>query len=338
MLQLPALHTGDLANKKVLLRGDIDVPIVDGKVADDTRLKDSLPTIEFLFQNNASIVLCGHLGRPEGQIKPELSVKPVAQWYLERLKVLGQLQQEKIGNFDAFRISDRLTILENLRFDSREEAGDESFARELASLGQVYVNESFAESYKTTASIVGVAKLLPHFAGFRFVAEIENLTKVLESPERPLLVVIGGAKIDTKLPVIEKMASLADNVIVGGKLSLEYKSNNPKVKVLTLESSGKDVALESITSVEPLISNANIIVWNGPVGYVEDYSFQVGTRRLAELFAANQTAFKVVGGGDTVGFIDKLGLTEKFNWVSSGGGSMLKFLAGEKLPGIEALL
>ena len=308
-MTLPILDES-VKGKKVLVRGDIDVPLIvkngeNGRetyeIGDDTRLKAIKPTIDFLLENNCQITFCGHVGRPEGKMVPELSTKPIQEWFGARVKVL-----------------------ENLRFDPKEEANDESLAKELASLADIYVDEAFATCERAHASIVGVPKLLPHYAGFQLAKEVEALSKVLENPQRPLVVIIGGLKLETKLPLISKMKSFADTLI-----SNENLTQIPN----TL-----DVTTKSVDQYEEAIAQAATIVWNGPFGKVEDFTYQVGTRRLAELIVSNTTAYKVVGGGDTVAFIDKLGLTNKFSWVSTGGGSMLKFLAGEKLPGIEALI
>lgn len=273
----------------------MDIP--DG---DFFRLEAIKPTIDWLLANNCQVTLCGHRGRPNGKIVPELSTEIIANWFNKKDSGRGQ--------------NDQLTVLENLRFDPREENNDPGFARGLALNQDIFVNESFAESYREVASISGVAKLLPHFAGFRLAKEVEVLSKVLESPDRPLLVIIGGAKIDTKQPLIEKMKNFADFVVVGGKLATQEK----------------DFIIDSL----PM---AKTIIWNGVFGEIET-GHVAGTQKLIDLILAQKDAYKIVGGGDTIGFLDRLGLTNKFNWVSTGGGSMLKFLSGEKLPGIEALL
>lgn len=273
-----------VAGKRVLVRGDVDIP--DG---DFFRLETIKPTIDFLLTNSCQVTLCGHRGRPKS-FDPKLTTRPV-QDYFPQVKVL-----------------------ENLRFDPREEANDPSLAKELAAMADIFVNESFAESYREVASISGVAKLLPHFAGFRLAKEVEVLSGILENPKRPLLVIIGGAKVETKQPLIDKMKNFADVVVVGGRLA-------------TVE---KDFIINSLPE-------AKTIVWNGVFGEVETGNVE-GTRKLIDLILAQKEAYKIVGGGDTVGFLDKLGLTEKFDWVSSGGGSMLKFLSGEKLPGVEILV
>jgi len=320
-MTLPAVDMAQVAGKKVLVRGDIDVPLKDGAIVDDTRLKDIKPTIDYLVQSGAEVILCGHIGRPafaDVSGRYALSTKPIQEYFKE------------------------VKVLENLRFDPREEANDESLAKELAAMADIYVNEAFATCEREHASIVGVPKLLPHFAGFRLEKEVEVLTKVLENPQRPLLTIIGGAKPETKVPVILEMAKISDRVIVGGRLIGSYMCGTlealKKIDVINLTDDGNDANLESVDQYQDLIKNAATVVWNGPLGMTENFTYQVGTRRLAELIVSNEKAYKIVGGGDTTAFINKLGLADKFQWVSSGGGSMLKFLSGETLPGIEALL
>ena len=298
MIKLPVVDES-IKNKRVLVRGDIDVPLKDGQIVDDTRLKDIKPTLDFLLENKCQVILCGHIGRPasaDATARQALSTKPIQQYF------------------------PNIKVLENLRFDPREEANDEKLSKELADLADVFVNESFAESYRLVASL-SVARFLPHFAGFRLAKEVEILSKVMENPKRPLVVIIGGIKWETKEPAVVKMRSIAQTVIT----SKDFPA-------------GLDVKTEEIDKYQEVIARAATIVWNGPFGKIEDVTYQAGTRRLAELIASNKTAFKLVGGGDTVGFLDKLGLTEKFNWVCSGGGAMLHFLAGETLPGIELLM
>ncbi|MEK7127434.1 MAG: phosphoglycerate kinase, partial [Patescibacteria group bacterium] len=190
-------------------------------------------------------------------------------------------------------------------------------------------------------SMVGVPKLLPHYAGFRLVKEIEVLEKVLDNPRRPLLVIIGGAKMETKIPVIAKMTDFADKILIGGKIVTEafsYPLNRNKITALPLTEDFKDIFPQAIADAEADFLLANTIIWNGPFGAIEEEKWQAGTKKVAELILKNKKAYKVVGGGDTVDFLKKLGVLNNFDWVSTGGGSMLKFLSGEKLPGIEALL
>lgn len=335
-MKLPVVDES-VAGKRVFLRGDIDVPLRADSgeriaVSDDTRLKDIWPTIEFLLGQGCTLYLAGHLGRPkldDSLSRTSLSSRPVAEWMNEQFKSKFKFQTQGVlgiclkGNICGFSASEKLVVLENLRFDSREEANDEAYAKELADLADVYVNEAFAASEREHASIVGVPKFLPHFAGFRLAREMEVLSRVLENPRRPLVVVVGGNKPETKLPLITKMKKFAEKVITR--------------EDLVMEPGGKDATLESIEKLTDVFAQAGTIVWNGPVGRIEEIPYQVGTRKLAELIVASG-AYKIVGGGDTVGFVNKLGLAERFDWVCSGGGSMLKFLAGETLSGVEALL
>jgi phosphoglycerate kinase len=323
MMKLPIIDE-TVAGKRVLVRGDIDAPLVavSGErlaVSDDTRLRAISPTIEFLLKNNCKVTLCGHIGRPasaDATARQAFFVKPIAEWFAKMVND----QYPMINEGNKFRIGENLVVLENLRFDPREEANDSTFAEELARDQDIFVNEAFATCERAHTSIVGVPKLLPHFAGFRLAKEIEVLSQVLENPQHPLVVFIGGIKWETKEVFAAKMKTVADLVV-------SSKEMPP----------GLDVKIEEIDKYKDQIAKAKTIVWNGPFGKIEDFTYQVGTKRLAELITASP-AYKIVGGGDTVAFVNKLGLTDKFDWVSTGGGSMLKLLAGEELPGVTALV
>jgi len=229
-MNLPQLSDFNFQGKRVIVRGDFDVPLGDGKILDDSRLKECLPTIKYLLENGAKeIVLMGHLGRPDGKVVEELKLAPVAQKLRELIEEKFQIPNSnfqtisnsqifKIQNFDAYQISENVVLLENLRFDSREEGNEEGFARQLAGLGDFFVNEAFATSHRGHASIVGIPKLLPHCAGLHFAEEVENLSRVLENPKRSLVFVIGGAKPETKLPLVADFAKMADWVLIGGTL------------------------------------------------------------------------------------------------------------------------
>lgn len=342
-MKLPTVDQADLKGKRVFVRGDIDVPLDQGRIKDETRLQAVWPTIDYLLKQDCSVVVGGHMGWPGGRTDLGLSTRPVAEWMaLQESRRVGKQESEEVagvclkGNICGFVVTEKLVVLENLRFDPREETDDVGFATELASLAEVYVNESFAESHREVASIVGLPVLLPHYAGLRLVKEVEVLSGVLENPKRPLVVVVGGAKLDTKLPVINKMAKFADRVIVGGKLLAETKERISEVLYLELTLDGKDSTAESVDQCQIIFSYAGTIVWNGPLGIFEDYTNQVGTRWIAELIARSK-AYKVVGGGDTVEFLNRSGLISDFDFVSTGGGAMLAFLADGTLPGIEVL-
>lgn len=336
----------DVKGKTVFLRADLDVPIIDGEITDDTRLKAWFPTLELLLKNQAHVFIAGHLGRPEG-IDEKLSLKPVALWVKKALELHNELEVIDLDGFKAFKITGKLYLLENLRFYKEEEENNEEFSKKLASLADIYVNDAFASSHRAHASIVGVAKFLPSFAGFRLEKEVEVLSKVLENPKRPLCVIIGGAKIETKLPLVEKMHAFADYVLVGGEIAendkVLLKIQHEKIQgqksallVADLTKNSKDITTKSAENFVQIVLNANTIVWNGPMGLVEEKESQNGTNILAQGLS-KISAEKIAGGGDTIAYLKKNNFLDNFSFVSTGGGAMLEFLAGEKLPGLEVL-
>jgi len=350
MIKLPDLKTADIKGKRVFLRADIDVPLDNGKIMDDTRLSESLETLNYLLQNGAKVVLAGHLGRPQG-VGHDLSAEPVARWYQNKLKIKNEkLKMIKIGELDAWEISEAVFVLENLRFDPGEESNDPEFSKKLAGLANIYVNDAFGSSHRNHASIVGITRHLPHYAGFMLIKEIETLSSLLDNPQRPLAVIIGGVKIETKLPVVEKMHQIADYVLVGGLIADEtkvlLKVQHEKVKdrksallVADLNSEETDITSKDAENFLQIISLARTVVWNGPVGVTEgkEKNHEIATYKLARGIV-DSGVYSVVGGGDTIGYLKKIGLLEKFSFVSTGGGAMLEFLSGDKLPGIEALI
>ncbi len=351
MISLPSLKSARVKDKKALLRLDLDVPLSQqSQIEDDTRLKDSLETLTYLLREDATVFVVGHLGRPEGK-NEKFSLKPVVEWYAQKLGFKNYESRIKnIGGFDAFKLSDNFFLLENIRFYKGEEENDPEFSKKLASLADIYVNDAFAVSHRNHASIAGVAKFLPHFAGFRLKREVETLSLLLEHPKRPLVVIIGGAKIETKLPVVEKMHKLADYVLVGGKiteerkvlLKVQHEKANGRKSILIvsdLNQNETDITPNSVENFLQIINLGKTIVWNGPVGKIEEQikDKNCATEKLARGIIESG-AYTVVGGGDTLGYLREIGLLDKFSFVSTGGGAMLEFLSGEKLPGIEALL
>ncbi len=320
-MKLPALHDFNFCGKKVLVRGDFDVPLQGKEIVDDARIRECLPTVKCLLDSGAKkIILMGHLGRPEGRIVEDLRLAPIEE------KFRGLLDSKNI------------IFLENLRFDKREEENDGGFAKELAGMGDFYVNEAFASSHREHASIVGIPKFLPHCAGLHFASEVENLSKVLENPRRPLIFVVGGDKPETKLPLIADFSQIADIVLIGGVLVRARDKARVEKNVIYAEltSDGFDISGDSIKEFEEIIRNAGTIVWNGPMGKFEDEKYEAGTRKISEAIAESK-GFKVVGGGDTIAALKKFNLLDKMDYVSTGGGAMLEFLAKGTLPGIAAL-
>lgn len=321
--------------KIILLRMDIDVPLRQAQggremvVAEDFRLKACLPTLNLCIEHGQSVVVIGHLGRPGGKVVKELSVAPVVQW----------LQSQPVERDLA---DGKLHVLENLRFESGEEALDLEYAKELAKMGDVFINESFA-AYRPAASTTILPTLLPHAAGLQFAKEVELLTQARKNPKRPMVAIVGGAKVEDKYKSIVELSKFCDAVLVGGLLPKEILEKNLEiannVMLGKISENGIDLAEESIESFIRLIQNAKQIIWGGPVGKYEDEVGIIGTAKLAEAILQSEVS-TIIGGGDIVAAINKLGkLTdfEKKGLVSTGGGAMLNLLEKGTLPTIEAL-
>lgn len=313
MINLPKLDSFNLQNKRVIVRADLDIDVND---INNVRLTSLTPTLDYLKSQNAFITIISHKGRPDGQVDPILSLLPFQPYF------------DKWG----------ARVLENLRFNPGEEANDPEFAKSLAANQDFFINESFATSHREHASIVGLPKLLPHAAGLRFAAEVENLGKVLENPARPAIVIISGVKED-KVEMVKAIKEKVDKVLAAGRLP-EYLGDNfkdEKVVVAKLNPDKEDITIHSIEIFEEEIKKAGTIVLAGVPGKYEDPGHSQGTERVFKA-VANSNAFKIVGGGDSLVVIEKYGLSSQFNWISVGGGAMLEFLSLGTLPGIEALV
>ncbi|HWA52390.1 MAG TPA: phosphoglycerate kinase [Patescibacteria group bacterium] len=315
MISLPKLSDFNLTGKRVIVRADLDISPED---INNIRLTSLSQTLDYLKNQNALITIIGHRGRPQG-LDESLSLKPFEQYFKK---------------WEA-------RVLENLRFDEREEKNDESFAKELSAGQDFYVNEAFGVSHREHASIVGLPKLLPHAAGFRFVSEIENLSKVLENPQRPLIFIISGLK-DDKLSYMESFLKLSDKILIGGRMPDYIHDDSPlrhneKVVVADLLPDKEDITIHSIEKFETEIIKSKTIVVSGPIGKFEEEGHRQGTSRVF-FNVTNSNSFKIAGGGDTETAINLLNLKDKFNWISVGGGAMLEFLAKGTLPGIVSLL
>lgn len=318
MINLPKISDLNVSGKKVLVRADLDIDVTE-----TYRLEALLPTLKYLSSKSSKIIIIGHRGRPEGKVVEELKMKPVED------------ELRKIATGISFE------ILENLRFDLGEEANDLEYAKKLAFLGDCYVNEAFGNSHREHASTVGLPKLLPHAVGFRFAKEVENLSKVLDNPKRPVVFIVGGVKKD-KLDYIEELKRVADKILVGGRLpdylQNKYSILDTKITVANLLPDKEDITINSMIKFEEEIKKAGTIVLAGPMGKYEDEGHRQGTERIFSAVAASQASFKITGGGDSLSVLSIYNLKDKFDWVSVGGGAMLEFLAKKTLPGIEALL
>jgi len=333
-----------ITNKKVLLRTDFNVPIKNNQILDKTRIIESLPTIKFLLKNNNSLIIISHLGRPKGKWLNDLSLYPIAKYLSKLLTKKNNLKIKKFhsDNFLFYKIKNSVYLLENIRFYSGEEKNSLKFAHQLSKLGDIFINDAFSVCHRAHASTFGITRFLPSYGGLLLQKEIDSLERVLKNPRRPLVCIIGGAKIETKLPLIKKLVSIADYLLLGGKIAFENvniqskKIYFPLDEIYDTNDSVKDIGKKTIKLYSELIKKAKTIFWNGPMGVFEDKKFEQGTKKIAEA-VANSQAFTIIGGGETILAIKKYKLSKKVSFISTGGGATLEYLAGEKMPGLEAL-
>jgi phosphoglycerate kinase len=339
-----SVRDADVAGKCVLVRADLNVPLEGGRIADDTRVRAALPTLEWLLERDAAEVrVCSHLGRPKGQ-DAAFSMRPVE----EHLR--GLLPDE------------RLQVLENTRFDPGETKNDPGFARALADGAELFVQDAFGSVHRAHASTVGVAELLPAYAGLLLERELEELGKLLGDVERPFVLVSGGAKVEDKLGVLQNLGGKADEVLVGGKMAEQIREANPlpfdvvlprdvvaasafeedaETRVVPYDALldgwlGLDIGPETRRDFAERVSRARTVFWNGPMGVFEWARFAEGTKALAEAVAAVD-GFTVVGGADSARALQELGLVDRVSWLSTGGGAALELLEGKELPGVAVI-
>ncbi|MFC1700325.1 phosphoglycerate kinase [Patescibacteria group bacterium] len=308
---------------RVFVRCDIDVPLENGKILTTFRLDHLLPTLRYIIEKGGIPIIAGHIGKPGGTYVEELSTKHLKPYFDEKL---GQ------GKFE---------LLENLRFDPREIQNDKEYAEKLSKRAEVYVNESFATSHREHASFLGISTFLPCYAGLRLEEEIKTLDK-LSDPERPFMVLVGGVKLESKSPVIEKFLEIADKVLLNSVLSFNWSTEIPQNLVLADNCKEEDMDLppQTVDKYTEILSGAKTVLWVGPMGAYEQEEFIVGTRKIAEMVIEKTRSgdmYSVVGGGNTIDAMNKLGLLNKFSFTSTGGSAMLNYLAKRTLPGIEAL-
>jgi phosphoglycerate kinase len=385
-----SVRDAEVEGRRVLLRADLNVPLEKGVVTDDTRIRASLPTIELLREKGASVVLVSHLGRPEGA-DPELSMAPVG----ERLgELLGtDVEQapavvgEDVSAMASGLAAGEVLLLENSRFEAGETKNDPALAEALAGLADLYVNDAFGSAHRAHASTEGVAHHLPGYAGLLLEREVTELTAVRDDPQRPLIVVLGGAKVTDKLGVIDRFLGFAEEILIGGAMCFSFfkaegrDTGNSLVEEEGVESArrvleqaegsdtmlelpedlclgrefdadtetrllngvdvpegwmGLDIGSNTIANFGKRIARAGTIFWNGPMGAFELHPFAGGTRAVAEAVAA-APGHTVVGGGDSVAALQRFGLADAVDWLSTGGGASLELMEGRELPGVEAL-
>lgn len=339
-----------LKGKKVLIRIDVNEPVnSEGYPQDNFRIQKTLPTIQYFREKEAEIILIAHLGSPQESGVDGLSLKYIAQ-------VLGELGNFPIAFIDkpineirvdsiASTQEGEVVFLENIRFDAREESNDKGFASLLAQLGDIYINDAFSVSHREHVSVSAITEYLPSFVGFQLAQEIEVLNHILISPDKPAIAIIGGAKISTKLPVIAVLEEIFDYVLVGGKIANEYideygmaQSDKIILPVDFIEDERYDIGPKTRELFETYIQKASTIVWNGPLGWFEQKPYDEGTKYIAQAIAKNESSYSVIGGGETVDEIYNLHKESKIDFISTGGGAMLEYIAQKgKLPGIQAL-
>ncbi|MBE7075022.1 MAG: phosphoglycerate kinase [Clostridiales bacterium] len=381
----------DVNNKRVLLRVDFNVPLDEnGFITDDTRIKLELPTIKYLLQQNAKVIICSHLGRPNGEKNQKYSLLPVAKYLVKELLGRVFFVSDCVGDEVEAKTKclkpGEVLLLENVRFYKEEESNDPIFAKNLARLADIYVNDAFGTAHRKHASTFGVAELLPNAVGFLMGKEINAIKAVIDAPERPLVAILGGAKVSDKITLINHLVEKCNTLLIGGGMAYTFlkaqgvnvgnslvddtkievakeilakaQENNVKI-VLPIDYlcatefspnarakkfsgnipngwQGLDIGPKTVKLFKKEINNANSIVWNGPLGVFEFKHFCKGTETVAKLVLK----FKgkaVVGGGDSVSAIKKVGNTNKIYHVSSGGGASLKLMAGESLPGVAVI-
>ena len=381
----------DVKGKRVLVRCDFNVKMENGVITSDKRIVASLPTIQYLIKNGAKVILCSHLGRPKGQVNPEFSMKPVAARLSELLGLKVKMADDVVGP-SAHALADSLKdgevmLLENVRYRAEETKNEENFSKELASLADVFVNDAFGTAHRAHCSTTGVASYLPAVCGYLIQKEIKFMGGALANPKRPLVAILGGAKVSDKIGVIENLIDKCDTIIVGGgmaytfmryfghnigdslleadwvekagemmkaaedkgvkflipvdnKVGKEYDENTESKIVSSDEIPdgwmGLDIGPETQELFADAIKGAGTVIWNGPMGVSEWENFASGTISIAKA-VADSGAISIIGGGDSVAAVTKLGFADKMSHISTGGGASLEFLEGKDLPGICAL-
>lgn len=383
----------DVKGKKVLARCDFNVPLKDGKITNDKRIVAALPTIKYLMEHGAKVILCSHLGRPKGEYKPEFSLAPVAKRLSEYLGVEVKLAEdaEVVGpnaKAMAAELKDgEVMLLENVRYRAEETKNEENFSKELASLADIFVNDAFGTAHRAHCSTTGVAAYLPAVCGYLIQKEIKFMGGALANPKRPLVAILGGAKVSDKIGVIENLIDKCDTIIIGGgmaytfmkylghnigtslleadwvekagemmkkaedkgvkflipvdnKVGKEYDENT-EAKIVSSDDipdgwMGLDIGPKTQEVFADAIKGAGTVIWNGPMGVSEWDNFAAGTISVAKA-VADSGAISIIGGGDSVAAVTKLGFADKMSHISTGGGASLEFLEGKDLPGICAL-
>ncbi len=383
----------DVKGKRVLVRCDFNVPLKDGEITNDKRIVAALPTIKYLMEQGAKVILCSHLGRPKGEYKPEFSLAPVAKRLSEYLGVDVPLAEDEnvVGDNAKKMAADlqdgQVMLLENVRYRAEETKNEENFSKELASLADLFVNDAFGTAHRAHCSTTGVASYLPAACGYLIQKEIQFMGGALADPKRPLVAILGGAKVSDKIGVISNLIDKCDTIIIGGGMAytfMKYLGHNIGTSLLEADwvdkagemmQTAKDKGVKFLIPIDnrcgkeykedtevlvcksddipdgwmgldigpkteklfaDAIDGAGTVIWNGPMGVSEWDNFASGTIAVAKAIA-DSGAISIIGGGDSVAAVTKLGFAAQMSHISTGGGASLEFLEGKELPGIAAL-
>ena len=348
---MKSIRDVDMSGSRVLMRCDFNVPLDEaGRISDDFRIQETLPTIEYILKRKGRPVLMTHMGDPEGKVVRRLKLDRVKDKLAELLDVRVIKAPDCVGRrveaLSATMAPGEILLLENLRFHKEEQENGKLFARQLALLGDLYVNDAFSVCHRAHASVVGVPQLLPSFAGLFLEHELKGLELLLKSPKHPVVAIIGGKKIESKLPVIDAISKAADAVLLGNLLANEAKRRKVRFKKPSkiffppdaLPGEGKefDIGPKTRELFLRTIKEAKTVFWAGPLGKYEDARYGQGSLQVAQAIIKSN-AYSLAGGGNLIAFLGRHRLREKFSHLSTGGSAMLAFLAGEKLPGLQAL-
>jgi phosphoglycerate kinase len=390
-VELRTVEAADVRGRRVLVRNDFNVPLDDGKVTDDLRIRAAVPTLRWLVEHGARVISCSHLGRPKGKRDERYSLAPVVPVLAAQLgrevrfvdDVVGEAAQTAAREFTDGEVM----LLQNLRFEPGETDNDPEFADRLAALAELYVDDAFGAAHRAHASVVGVAERLPAYAGYLLATEVRVLSRLLEDPDRPFVAVLGGSKVSDKLAVLDNLLGRVDSLVIGGGMCFTFlaaqglevgdslfekdqvdavrqlaaraeregkrlllptdvvvaddfaeDANTRTVPVDGIEPGwrGLDIGPETAEAFAAEIARARTVFWNGPMGVFEWEPFAAGTRRVAEAVATSD-AYTVVGGGDSAAAVAQVGLADRIDHLSTGGGASLELLEGQTLPGVAVI-
>lgn len=381
-IMLKTLKQINVENKKILLRVDFNISFdVNGKIIDDIRMRYSLPTIRYLLEKKVDkIIIISHLGRPI--IRPKasieqiiagnknLSMRKVAENLSKLLGIKSKIKLKKINDFilPCYQLNSQIEILENIRFAKEEEQNDTNFAKSLAKMGDIYINDAFGASHRFHTSVVAITKFLPSCAGFLMEKEINNLSQLFKKPDKPFILILGGAKVAEKIQVLKKLVRKSSKILLGGVMANTFLASkninlrNSKIdegsiaiakEIYSISASkfylptdlvwrndmAVDIGKTTIEQYRKIINTGNTIFWNGTMGLTSlgNFKYSFGTRLIIEAIAESEAKNKVICGGDTISEVSKANMEDKFSYISTGGGAALEFLSGKKLPAIEAL-